>query len=225
MEMVFVKCGKIRIGCDNCGGHQSERPEHPVELSSYYIGKFLVTQKQWKALMGKNPSNFTGDDLPVEQVSWNDVQEFITKLNTQSSHKKYRLPTNAEWEYAARGGTKSNGYTYSGGNTVDAVAWHLGNSNDKTHPVGGKNPNELDLYDMSGNVFEWVSDWYGGYSRNSPISKPFVDPQGPATGTSRVIRGGSWAHGTTFCRVYHRTNQLPAETSKLTGFRLALTAE
>jgi formylglycine-generating enzyme required for sulfatase activity len=227
IEMVFVKCGRMKIGCDiNICGETAESPAYLVELSGYYIGKFLVTQRQWKTLMGTNPSNFKGDDdLPVEQVSWNDVQEFIGKLNVQSSRKKYRLPTNAEWEYAVRGGTDGKGYKYSGGNTADDVAWHLKNSSEQTHPVGGKKANELDLYDMSGNVFEWVGDWYSKYEREKPVGTPFVNPQGPETGQSRVIRGGSWAQDTTFCRVSARTNQGPTEKSKLTGFRLAFTAE
>ena len=139
--------------------------------------------------MGSNPSRYTGDDnLPVEQVSWKDVQEFIQKLNALTG-KTYRLPTEAEWEYAARGGNQSQGYKYAGSNTVGDVAWHYGNSDHKTHPVGQKQPNELGLYDMSGNVWEWCQDWYGDYSSSAQ-----TNPTGPSSGSYRVLRGGSWSN-------------------------------
>jgi len=221
INMVFVKCGTKRIGCTNEPCRNDERYAHTVNLSSYYIGKYPVTQRQWEALMGTNPSGFIGDDQPVETVSWDDAQAFINKLNERSSRKKYRLPTNAEWEYAARGGVKSNDYRYPGSNNVDDVAWHSGNSDSKTHPAGAKLPNELGLYDMGGNVFEWVSDWYAdGYGRG-----PFTNPEGPDSGSGRVVRGGSWAQDTSYCRVASRTRQPPTYKGTLVGFRLALTAE
>ena len=157
-EMIFVQGGTFTMGCTSeqgevCWDH--EKPAHQVTLSDFYIGKYEVTQEQWRAVMGNNPSHFTGDEhLPVENVLFNEVQEFITILNSLTG-KKYRLPTEAEWEYAARGGRNSLGFMYSGSNTVGNVAWYSGNSNEKTHPVGTKTPNELGIYDMSGNVMEW----------------------------------------------------------------------
>ena len=164
--------------------------------------------------MGSNPSKFKGDNLPVEQVSWNDIQEFITKLNTMTG-KTFRLPTEAEWEYAARGGNKSKGYKYSGSNTLDNVAWYTNNSSSKTHPVGQKQPNELGLYDMSGNVWEWCQDWYGSYSSSSQ-----TNPTGPSSGSYRVLRGGSWYHFARICRVSYRLNSDPDDRYNLNGFRL-----
>jgi len=225
IDMVFVKCGAKKIGCTNDPCDLNERYAHTVNLSSYYIGRYPVTQRQWKAVMGTNPSNFVGDGQPVETVSWNDAQDFISALNAKTGGK-YRLPTNAEWEYAARGGAEGGDYLYPGSNTVDDVAWHSGNSGGTTHPVGGKLPNELGLYDMGGNVFEWVNDRYQNrYPQESPVGAPFVNPQGPDTGSTRVIRGGSWAQGETFCRVSARTDEPPASPRNLIGFRLALTAE
>jgi len=232
MEMIFVKGGVLEIGCTDgqTGCTIDEIPSHDVELSNYYIGKFTVTQRQWAAIMGTNPSNFVGDDQPVEMISWDDAQAFIKKLNDRSSSKGYRLPTNAEWEYAARGGTKSKGYQYSGGNNVDNVAWYAGNSGGSnvgyTRPVGAKAPNELGLYDMSGNVYEWVSDRHGKYYREDD-RRPIVNPQGPGpeTGNNRVIRGGSYAQAAERCQVSARSFQPPAEKRKFVGFRIALPAE
>jgi formylglycine-generating enzyme required for sulfatase activity len=153
-----------------------EKPVHPVTLSDYYIAETEVTQAQWKAVMGGNPSGFKGcDDCPVDQVSWNDAQEFITRLNARAGSPRYRLPTEAEWEYAARGGANSRGYQYAGSNDISEVAWYDDNSGSETHPVKGKKPNDLGVYDMSGNVWEWCSDWYGNYSAASQ-----TNPQGPS---------------------------------------------
>ncbi|NLO69522.1 MAG: formylglycine-generating enzyme family protein, partial [Porphyromonadaceae bacterium] len=197
----------------------SEKPTHSVTLSDYYIGKYEVTQAQWEAVMGNNPSYFTGDpDYPVEGVSWNDVQEYITKLN-QLTGKSYRLPTEAEWEYAARGGAESKGYKYSGSDTLSNVAWYYDNDNSKTHPVGTKNPNELGIYDMSGNVWEWCNDWYASdYYNNSPQT----NPQGPSLGSNRVNRGGSWLSGALYCRVSYRSYERADFRSGILGFRLVL---
>jgi formylglycine-generating enzyme required for sulfatase activity len=167
IEMVFVKGGTFTMGCtaeqgDDC--FDNEEPAHKVTLSDFYIGKYEVTQAQWKAVTGNNPSKFNGcDNCPVEGVSWNDIQEFIKKLNAKTG-LNYRLPTEAEWEYAARGGAQSRGYKYSGSNSVDEVAWYYGNSGNETHPAGTKKANELGIYDMSGNVYEWCNDWYGAYN-------------------------------------------------------------
>ena len=166
--------------------------------------------------MGSNPSYFEGDALPVEQVAWNDCQEFIRKLN-QKTGKNFRLPTEAEWEYAARGGKKSNGYKYAGSNDIGSVAWYTNNSDSKTHPVKGKSPNELGLYDMSGNVWEWCSDWYGSYSSGSQ-----TNPQGPSSGSLRVLRGGSWRSNAGYCRVSYRYFGGPGNRYFDSGFRLAL---
>ncbi|MBQ3247459.1 MAG: SUMF1/EgtB/PvdO family nonheme iron enzyme, partial [Alistipes sp.] len=168
-EMVFVKGGTFTMGATAEQGSDAdsdEKPAHSVTVSNFYIGKYEVTQAQWEAVMGKNPSRFKGDNLPVERVSWNDIQKFIEKLNAKTG-KRYRLPTEAEWEYAARGGNQSKGYKYSGSNDIGSVAWYTDNSSSPTHPVGQKQPNELGLYDMSGNVYEWCSDWHGSYSSGS----------------------------------------------------------
>jgi formylglycine-generating enzyme required for sulfatase activity len=220
-EMVFVKGGTFRMGATSEQGYNvynDEKPAHSVTLSDYYIGKYEVTQAQWEAVMGNNPSYFKGDPLcPVEQVSWNDVQEYITKLN-QLTGKTYRLPTEAEWEYVARGGANSKGYKYSGSNTLSVVAWYKGNSGNKTHPIGSKKPNELGIYDMSGNVKEWCIDWYGNYSWFEKTK-----PMGPSFGYSRLNRGGSWDDRTRYCRVSNRCSDYPGSRSRYLGFRLALT--
>ena len=218
-EMIYVKGGTFTMGCTNeqggdCDG--DEKPTHSVTLSDYYIGKFEVTQELWKAVMGKNPSNWKGDKLPVESVSWNDVQKFITKLN-QMTGVNFRLPTEAEWEYAARGGNKSRGYKYSGSNNIGDVAWYADNSGDKTHQVGTKTPNELGIYDMSGNVLEWCQDWYGSYSSGSQ-----TNPTGASTGSHRVLRGGSWSVSAGYCRVSIRSNKYPNIRAYSRGFRLVL---
>jgi formylglycine-generating enzyme required for sulfatase activity len=189
-DMVYVQGGTFTMGCtseqvNDC--YDWEKPSHQVTLSSFYINKYEVTQALWSAVMGSNPSGFSGcDQCPVEQVSWNAVQEFIKKLNSMTG-KNYRLPTEAEWEYAARGGRSSRGYKFSGSNNPGQVAWFNDNGSEKTHPVGQKQANELGLYDMSGNVWEWCSDWYEDYNSQSQ-----TDPKGPSSGSGRVGRGGGW---------------------------------
>ena len=217
-EMIAVKGGTFTMGCTSEQGGDfdgDETPTDSVTLSDYYIGKFEVTQELWQAVMGSNPSYFKGNNLPVEQVSWNDVQEFITKLN-QKTGANFRLPTEAEWEYAARGGNKSNSYKYSGSNTIGNVAWYWDNSNSETHQVGTTSPNELGIYDMSGNVWEWCQDWYGDYSSGSQ-----TNPTGPSSGSKRVARGGSWDGGAWNCRVSNRGSGTPDYRSNFLGFRLA----
>ncbi len=212
-EMVFVEGGTFKMGSND---YDSEKPIHDVTLSDFYIGKYPVTQAQWHAVMGENPSHFKGcDDCPVENVSWDDVQEFIKKLNDRTG-KNYRLPTEAEWEYAARGGNKSKGYKYAGSDNLDEVGWYNGNAGSKTHPVGQKKPNELGIYDMSGNVWEWCADWYGAYP-----SEPQTNPTGPAKGTDRVVRGGSWVDFDNFCRVSYRFRYNFDFRNLNIGFRLA----
>ena len=169
--------------------------------------------------MGSNPSKIKGDDLPVERVSWDDCQLFIKKLNALTG-EKFRLPTEAEWEYAARGGNKKKGYKYAGSDDVGAAGWYAGNSLDKTHAVKTKTPNELGLYDMCGNVWEWCSDWYGDYGEASQLN-----PKGPSSGKSRVIRGGSWLVFAKLLRVSLRHYNAPDYKFVDLGFRLALPAE
>ena len=195
-----------------------ERPTHRVTLSDYYIGRFEVTQALWQHVMGENPSYYKSNSRnPVEQVSWDDCQRFISRLN-QMTGQRFRLPTEAEWEYAARGGNKSRGYQYSGSNNIGDVAWYLDNSGDQTHVVGTKQANELGLYDMSGNVLEWCQDWYGSYSSGAQ-----TNPQGPTSGSHRVIRGGSWWCDARFCRVALRSGLSPGRRDDDSlGFRLAL---
>ena len=215
-EMIPVEGGTFRMGSTGSDAYDDEKPVHSVTLSSYAIGKTEVTQALWKAVMGSNPSNFKGDNLPVENVSWNDCQDFIRKLN-QLTGMQFRLPTEAEWEYAARGGNRSRGYKYSGGNDIGSVAWYNGNSGSKTHPVGTKQSNELGIYDMSGNVWEWCQDWYGKYS-----SSAHTNPTGASSGSSRVRRGGSWGDYARDCRSSLRYNYAPDLRFRDLGLRLAL---
>jgi len=214
-KMIKVEAGTFRMGSTD--GDSDEQPVHSVTLSSdYYIGETEVTQELWAAVMGTNPSCFTSDSrLPVERVSWNDCQTFITKLNALTG-ANFRLPTEAEWEFAARGGNKSQGYTYSGSNTIDNVAWYTTNSGSKTHVVKTKSPNELGIYDMSGNVYEWCSDWYEAYS-----SAAVTDPTGASSGSIRVNRGGSWNSDATYGRCANRNSSTPTLTSSSVGLRLA----
>ncbi len=221
LDMIFVEGGTFMMG-SNAGGN-NEKPIHSVTLDSFYIGKYQVTQAQWKAIMGNNPSYCQSDDLPVEYVSWDDAQEFIKKINQKFfslGHKgKYRLLTEAEWEYAARGGNKSKGYEYSGSNDINEVAWHRDNSDRETHPVGQKKANELGVFDMSGNVWEWCEDWYDrDYYKNSHTK----NPNGASNGSGRVRRGGSCYYDTYYCRVADRTGYPPTLSNYFNGFRICL---
>ena len=218
-NMVKIKGGTFRMGAtsEQSNYDNDEKPVHSVTLSDYYMGETEVTQELWEAVMGSNPSRFMGDNQrPVERVSWDDCQEFIKKLN-QLTGKEFRLPTEAEWEYAARGGKYSRGYKYSGSNNSDEVAWYGTNSGDKTHPVATKKANELGLYDMSGNVLEWCNDWYGDYHSNSQ-----TNPTGPSQGEYRVLRGGSWDFNDGGVRVSDRLNFTPDFRFIYYGLRLAL---
>ena len=193
-----------------------EKPTHQVTLSSYAIGETEVTQALWQAVMGNNPSYFKGDDLPVADVSWDDCQTFINKLNTLTG-QRFRLPTEAEWEFAARGGNRSHHTKYSGSSSLDEVAWYEDNSGSKTHPVKTKRANELGIYDMAGNVWEWCQDWYGSYSRRSQSN-----PTGPGSGSDRVSRGGSWSFTARYCCSSYRNGSTPDYRSSGLGLRLAL---
>ena len=218
-NMVWVEGGTFRMGAtseQDGDAYDNEKPAHSVTLSSYYIGKTEVTQALWKAVMGSNPSEFKGDNRPVESVSWDDCQAFIRKLNALTG-QNFRLPTEAEWEFACRGGNNSRGYKYSGSNYIDNVAWHDGNFGDKTHPVATKSPNELGIYDMSGNVWEWCADWYGDYSSGRQ-----TNPKGPYDGSRRVRRGGSWYCDAGYCRSSLRYYCSPTDRHFYLGLRLAL---
>lgn len=218
-EMVEVRGGTFRMGATSEQGSDAcdwEKPVHSVTLSGYNIGKTEVTQELWQAVMGSNPSEFMGDDLPVENVSWDDCQEFIRKLNSMTS-QNFRLPTEAEWEFACRGGNNSRGYKYSGSNNLGSVAWYDGNSGKKTHPVATKLPNELGIYDMSGNVMELCADWYGGYSSSAQ-----TNPKGPYDGSCRVRRGGCWFNFARYCRSSNRDFYYPSFRYYYLGLRLAL---
>ena len=218
-DMVEVRGGTFRMGAtpEQGGDAESdEKPVHSVTLSSYYIGKTEVTQALWKSVMGSNPSYWKGDNLPVECVSWDDCQEFIRKLNALTS-QHFRLPTEAEWEFACRGGNNSRGYKYSGNNYIDNVAWYSNNSGHKTHPVATKSPNELGIYDMSGNVDEWCNDWYGGYTSGRQ-----TNPKGPYDGSFRVRRGSSGFDGAVDCRSSYRDGSIPSLRDSNLGLRLAL---
>ena len=217
--MIAVEGGTFPMGATSEQGSDAdsdEKPVHSVTLSDYYIGETEVTQELWTAVMGNNPSYYKGNNKPVEQVSWNDCQEFVKKLN-QLTGKNFRLPTEAEWEYAARGGNKSQGYKYSGSNTLGDVAWYGDNSSSQTHEVKTKQANELGIYDMSGNVWEWCQDWSGSYSSSSQ-----TNPTGPSSGSYRVYRGGGWHGSARYCRVSLRGGYYPDGSSGNLGLRLSL---
>jgi len=231
-EMVIVKGGSFNMG--SISGEKDEIPSHNVTLSNYAIGQTEVTQALWKAVMGKNPSKIKGDNFPVEKVSWVNCQSFITKLN-QLTGKSYRMPTEAEWEYAARGGVKRNWYNYAGCYSLDNVGWYADNSGGALHDVGTKKPNELGVFDMSGNVTEWCSDWYGPYGNNAqtnPIGasnsaseRMLSAPSGDVSYMDRVMRGGSYHSEASSCRVKKRFHTIPSALSAPEsgiGFRLAL---
>ena len=217
-DMVFVKGGIFTMGCtssDDKDCLEDEKPTQSNSLNDYYIGKYEVTQSLWEAVMNSNPSNWKGENLPVEQVNWEECQSFIRKLN-QLTCQNFRLPTEAEWEYAARGGNKSCEYLYSGDNNIKNVAWYTDNSRNTTHPVGKKTPNELGLYDMSGNVFEWCQDtWYNYSSLHNNQTDTDMS-------NYRVIRGGCFAVYAWLCKVWYRSYYDQDEHSNDIGFRLVL---
>ncbi len=220
-KMVGVEGGTFMMGAleNDPGAPSYERPAHEVTLSSYYIGETAVTQLLWYAVMYGNPSNATGNlTRPVELVSWNDCQTFITKLN-QMTGKQFRLLTEAEWEFAARGGNMSNGYLFAGSNTLDDVAWYTDNSGNQSQPVATKLPNELGLYDMSGGVWELCHDFYASdyYSYS-----PSLNPTGPESGTNHVARGGSFSTDDRGCRVTQRLSVATNNKFNNLGFRLAM---
>ena len=231
-KMIYIEAGTFIMGAteEQAGASANESPAHQVTLTKdYYLGETEVTQALWYAVMGQKPTSDgsawsstygLGDNYPAYNISWNDCQEFISKLN-QLTGLTFRLPTEAEWEYAARGGNKATTQTlYSGSNTIGDVAWYDGNSSSSTHAVAGKSANALGLYDMSGNVWEWCNDWYGSYSSGAQ-----TDPTGPSSGSFRVLRGGSWFRDATGCRVAYRYGISVSSRYYYNGMRLALTAE
>lgn len=240
VDMVLVKSGNFKMGNDS--GSSDERPVHLVCLSSFYIGRYLVTQQLWQQVMGNNPSSYKGENLPVDNISWFDCISFCNKLSVLEGFEEcysingdhvsilpdkhgYRLPTEAEWEYAARGGTNRNTFIYSGSNSLKEVGWYVENSNlgiksflpQKSHPVGSLKPNELGIYDMSGNVCEWCWDWYEVYSY-----KISTNPSGPNNGSSRIYRGGRWSDSATKCRISYRNCTSPSGRNDYVGIGLRL---
>ncbi len=221
-NLVFVQGGTFAMGATKEQGElplSDEKPMHYVTLTSFYIGKYEVTQEEWIAIMGNNPSHFKGNKRPVENVSWIKCQEFIKKLNSLTG-KHFRLPTEAEWEYAARGGNKSRHTRLSGGILPYEVAWNKYNSEGTTHNVGEKTPNELGIYDMSGNVWEWCNDWWGSYSKDNQYG-----PKGPYSGSNRIFRGGGYDRPDEDCRVSRRSFFPPKYYSENLGFRLVMDEE
>jgi formylglycine-generating enzyme required for sulfatase activity len=242
-NMALVEGGTFQMGSTN--GGNDEKPVHTVTVKSFYMGKYVVTQKEWRDIMGTTVAQQrdmeerswtlygTGDNYPMYYVNWYEAVEYCNRLSLKEglvpayrgsgdsitcdfNATGYRLPTEAEWEYAAKGGNKNFlSYEYAGGNSVDRVAWYDGNSGSSTHPVGTKQPNDLDLYDMSGNLWEWCWDWYERYSSGSQ-----TDPRGASSGTHRILRGGSWGNSAAGVRSACRANNSPSSRGSLMGFRL-----
>jgi len=246
MEFVYVNVEKRQIFMMGCSPgdrecQSDERPQHAVKINEgFYLGKYEVTQAQWEAIMGNNPSRFQGDKRPVDSVSWNDARDFIRRLNEKEGTDKYRLPTEAEWEYAARAETVTK-FPFEEARAGD-YAWYWKNAGHGTHPVGTKLPNPWKLHDMHGNVWEWVQDWYHpDYYALSQTTSPsvlvktrelvtgskvvVVDPQGATEGTGRVLRGGSWSNDLRYLRSPHRNFYAPDYRSSNVGFRVAVTPD
>jgi formylglycine-generating enzyme required for sulfatase activity len=227
MEFVLVPAGSFQVVI---GKNEFAEDVFSTAIISkpFYLGKYPVTQEQWVAVMESNPSFFKGRRNPVEKVSWNDAQEFIRRLNTKEGHERYRLPTEMEWEYAAKGGTNTKYFFMKDPKTwaeaeglLADYAWSRGNARETTHPVGQKKPNPYGFYDIYGNVFEWVQDWYA----ELPKSQKMTDYRGPKTGDVRVNRGGSWFYTAKLCRSDHRDYDKPDFRDTDLGFRLALSSE
>ena len=215
MEMIRVNGGSFSMGYSK--GYTNELPIHKVTLDTFYIGKYEITQKVWLAVMGSNPAHFKySDQCPVEMVSYYDIEKFIEKINLLTG-LQFRLPTEAEWEFAAIGGEKGKRTRYAGSYKINEVAWYNRNSDEKTHPVGEKEPNELAIYDMSGNVYEWTQDWHKRYK-----AKDQNNPTGPEKGKDKVIRGGCWHDDRDACRVHCRVEMNPGKKNGCLGFRLVL---
>ncbi len=230
VQMVYVKGGQFFRGCDDReyrgAEFDNERPVHRVSVSSFAISKYEITQGQWRTLMGILPPAYNGkdyvnkecDDCPIVMVNYDDIQKFIKKLNDKYPGKNYRLPTELEWEFAARGGKYSEKYKFAGSNKLKDVAWY-GVQNGATHPIGKKEPNELGIYDMSGNVMEWTTDWYDPNYYRTTIDAS--DPKGPEKGEKKVVRGGSYFDDADVCRTTYRSRYAPTTRRWDLGFRLA----
>ena len=224
LEMVWVAGGTFTMGNNTAApgmkvNYEASKPEHPVTVDGFYIGRYEVTQAQWAAVMGSSPSYFSASDsLPVEQVSWDDAQQFCALLS-QLAGNRFRLPTEAEWEYAARGGNRTHGYNFPGSNEMAECCWYCVNSGGHTNPVGRLAPNELGLYDMGGNVAEWCVDWMAPYDEGSA-----VNPRGPRNGDSRVLRGGHYNSTSPGCTVYDRGWYLPSGKYQFYGLRVVMEA-
>lgn len=231
-KMIFVNGGTFQMG--SYSGEGDERPVHNVSVSDFYMGEFEVTQALWQEVMGTTiyqqrdkastdrPMRGVGADYPMYYVNHTEAEEFCGRLNQRLRSQlpvgySFTLPTEAEWEYAAKGGNKSNTYTYSGSNYLSEVGWYADNSGESTHTVGSKRANEFGLYDMSGNVWEWCFDWYGSYSSSSQ-----TNPRGSISGSKRVLRGGSWLNSDAYCRVALRNYGIPGYRDDDRGFRLAI---
>jgi len=236
LDLCYVHGGTFTMG-DNKSEDDEEKPEHPVKLSSFYIGKYQVTQRLWQAVMHNNPARSKGEKRPVEQVSWDDAQDFIKKLDAKKELKDYfnglglagaefRLPTEAEWEYAARGGKYAQGYGYCGSDKLNQVGWNRDNSNTETHEVGLLLANELGLYDVSGNVWEWCEDWYGEEYYEKCQQQGIVEnPVNREKGVNRVLRGGSYFYFDFDCRPAYRYRNRPGNRDDYCGFRLLLSLQ
>jgi formylglycine-generating enzyme required for sulfatase activity len=223
MEFIRIEAGTFQMGTNHSDAYDNEKPVHTVRLTQpFYLGKYEVTQGQWQAVMGNNPSSFTGDtNRPVENVSWDDVQEFIRRLQAREGGATYRLPTEAEWEYAARAGTTTRWSFGNEASQLGRYAWYEGNAGGQTHPVGQLQPNPWGLYDMHGNVWEWVRDRYGPYTSGGTA----VDPTGPSSGLDRVLRGGSWGITARRCWSANRISDAPDNRHGALGFRLLRMAQ
>jgi formylglycine-generating enzyme required for sulfatase activity len=223
MQLVLIPTGSFRMGGDKIleQAEEHENPRHMIKINNpFYMCKYQITQAQWSEVMQNNPSEFKGDLRPVERVSWNDVQAFIHKLNTLEATDTFRLPTEAEWEYAARGASKS-AYCFGGDTAIlSQYAWYDKNSGGETHPVGQLKPNAWGLYDMHGNVHEWVQDWF---DRNYYSRSPSVSPEGPASGLAKALRGGDWSSEDWYCRCASRSLGSPDRRGNRLGFRLIKT--
>ncbi|MEM6261912.1 MAG: formylglycine-generating enzyme family protein [Bacteroidota bacterium] len=217
--MVRIAGGDFLMGSEDQEAYGDEKPVHPVNISSFYLGQYPVTQALWQAVMGENPSRFPGKNRPVESVTWDDCQVFCAKLS-ELTDQPYRLPSEAEWEYAARGGHLSHGFLYSGSNDLDEVGWYGQRGGFGTQPIGLKPPNELGLYDMSGNVYEWCEDdWHITYDGAPKNGRPWIDT--PERAPYRVCRGGGWSDSARRCRVSYRNSHSPGNRSGILGLRLA----
>ncbi|MCB0634138.1 MAG: formylglycine-generating enzyme family protein [Lewinella sp.] len=222
LDLVFVEGGTFVMG-DDSSENDFEKPEHSVKVPSFYIGKYAVTQRLWKALVGTNNANFHGEKKPMEEVSWEDAQNFIVKLNRETG-KSFRLPTEAEWEYAARGGQYSQKYLYAGSDKLKQVGWYFENSGGETHEVGLLMGNELGIHDMSGNIYEWCEDYFHDSYQNAPNDgSAWIDQ--PEQIPRHTLRGGGYFEDAVKCRSIHRIALWPARRNVFTGFRLVLSMQ